>query len=120
MGPLYALADALLVHLKDDPLFRITIPSKTQAYLYTGRPIIMAMQGDAAELVQQAGAGLFCPPQNPQALAAAVAELVAMPAAAREKMGRNGALFYAENLAMDIGVIKFAERMQLMVGDSIG
>lgn len=114
MGPLYALADALLVHLKDDPLFRITIPSKTQAYLYMGRPIIMAMQGDAAELVRQAGAGLLCPPESPEALATAVAQLAALPLEAREQMGRNGAVFYAEKLAMEIGVARFAERMRLV------
>lgn len=111
MGPLYALADALLVHLKDDPLFRITIPSKTQAYLYMGRPIIMAMQGDAAELVEQSEAGLLCPPQDPEALATAVVQLVALSPGVREQMGRNGAAFYAETLAMEIGVARFAERM---------
>jgi colanic acid biosynthesis glycosyl transferase WcaI len=119
MGPLYALADALLVHLKDDPLFRITIPSKTQAYLYMGRPILMAMQGDAAELVKQAEAGLLCPPQDPEALATAVAQLAALPSEAREQMGRDGAAFYAEKLAMEIGVARFAERMCLLAGDCV-
>ncbi len=57
MGRFYALADALLVHLKDDPLFRITIPSKTQTYLYMGKPIIMAMPGDAADLVDRLALG---------------------------------------------------------------
>lgn len=115
MGPLYALADALLVHLKDDPLFRITIPSKTQAYLYMGRPIIMAMAGDAADLVRQAGAGLLCPPQDPEALATAVAQLAAMPCESRERLGRNGAAFYAEKLAMEIGVDYFEKQMCLLV-----
>ena len=36
MSRLYALADVLLVHLKDDPLFRITIPHKILAYLGSG------------------------------------------------------------------------------------
>jgi colanic acid biosynthesis glycosyl transferase WcaI len=115
MGPLYALADALLVHLKDDPLFRITIPSKTQAYLYMGRPIIMAVQGDAADLVRQADAGLLCPPDDPEALAAAVARLVAMSPEAREQWGRNGAAYYVEKLAMPIGVARFEERMSRLL-----
>ena len=51
MGGILAGADALLVHLKDDPLFRITIPSKTQAYLAAGKPILMGVRGDAADLV---------------------------------------------------------------------
>lgn len=114
MGRFYALADALLVHLKDDPLFRITIPSKTGAYLYMGKPIIMAMQGDAADLVRQAGAGLFCPPQDPAALAETVVKLAAMPAAERERLGRAGAQFYTENLSMRAGVARFEQRMQIL------
>jgi colanic acid biosynthesis glycosyl transferase WcaI len=50
MGSILAGADVLLVHLKDDPLFRITIPSKTQAYLAAGKPILMGVRGDAADL----------------------------------------------------------------------
>jgi colanic acid biosynthesis glycosyl transferase WcaI len=46
-------ADALLVHLRKDPLFEITIPSKTQAYMAVGKPLLMAVDGDAANLVTQ-------------------------------------------------------------------
>lgn len=116
MGRFYALADALLVHLKNDPLFRITIPSKTQAYLYMGKPIIMAVEGDAADLVKQAGAGLLCQPQDPTALAETVMKLAAMPAAERERLGRAGARFYAENLSMNAGVARFEQRMRNFAG----
>lgn len=91
MPRLYALADALLVHLKDDPLFRITIPHKTLAYLASGKPILAAVAGDVANLVESIGAGVTCPPQNPAALAAAVHQLQAMPASQRQAMGERGA-----------------------------
>ena len=55
VGAILSRADVLLVHLQDDPLFRITIPSKTQAYLAMGRPILMAVAGDAANLIEQSG-----------------------------------------------------------------
>jgi glycosyltransferase involved in cell wall biosynthesis len=114
MGSLYALADALLVHLKDDPLYRITIPSKTQAYLSMGRPIIMAVQGDAAALIRKAGAGVVCAPEDPDALAHTVAQLAALPIEDRKRMGRAGAAYYAENLAMQVGVERFENRMQAL------
>ena len=76
MGGILAGADALLVHLKDDPLFRITIPSKTQAYLAAGRPILMAVHGDAADLVRRACSGVVCEPGNPHSIAEAVKKLV--------------------------------------------
>jgi glycosyltransferase involved in cell wall biosynthesis len=86
----FAWADALLVHLKRDPLFEITIPSKTIAYLACGRPIITCTAGDAAEVVREAGAGLVCPPEDPDALAQAVRELAAMPLEQREALGQAG------------------------------
>jgi len=106
--PILKLADALLVHLGNDPLFEITIPSKTQTYLAAGRPVIMGVRGDAAELVRQAGAGLVCEPENPQALAEAVTRLYRMSPSNRAKMGLSGKAFYDKHLAMAIGVDKFA------------
>jgi glycosyltransferase involved in cell wall biosynthesis len=90
MPRFFAWAGALLVHLRRDPLFEITIPSKTLAYLACGRPIVCAVAGDAADVVRQAGAGLICPPEDPAALAAAVRALHALPPAQREALGQAG------------------------------
>jgi glycosyltransferase involved in cell wall biosynthesis len=86
----FALADVVLVHLKRDPLFEITIPGKTTAYLACGRPILCSVAGDAAEMVRAANAGVTCPPEDPDALAQAVRDLYAMPRADREAMGEAG------------------------------
>ena len=100
-------ADALLVHLKDDPLFAITIPSKTQAYLAAGRPIVMAVRGDAADLVARAGAGVVAQPGNPESIAEAVRRLAEMPAPERDRMGRAGREFYERELAIGPAVERF-------------
>lgn len=115
MGAIYALADVVLVHLKDDPLFRITIPSKTQTCMYMSKPVIMAVSGDAADLVEQAHAGLTCPPDNPQALVETVMKLAAMSIDDRERLGRNGADFYRQRLSMQAGINAFEQRMQALV-----
>lgn len=90
MPRLYALADILLVHLKDNPLFHITIPHKTLAYLASGRPILAAVAGDVADMVSSIGAGVTCPPQDPQALAEAVRSLYEMPSETLRAMGEKG------------------------------
>ena len=90
MPALYALADVLLVHLKDDPLFSITIPHKTLTYLASAKPIIAAVAGDTSDVVTQAGAGIACPPSNPEALAEAVRELYYSQRSELERMGRRG------------------------------
>lgn len=90
MPQFYAWADALLVTLKDDPLFTITIPSKTVSYLACGRPIVCAVAGDGAAVIRQANAGLTCPPEDASALAKAVKSLYTTPRPDREIMGSAG------------------------------
>jgi glycosyltransferase involved in cell wall biosynthesis len=105
MPDFFALADVLLVHLKRDPLFEITIPSKTLSYMACGRLILMAVAGDAADVVHDAGAGLLCAPQDPRALAAAVRTLYTLPEAERERMGKAGReaflKYYTRRVLMD-------------------
>lgn len=107
IGRVLHAADALLVHLKDDPLFAITVPAKTQAYMAVGRPIIMAVRGDAAALVERAGAGLVAEPQAPAALAAAVLTMAALPAGQREALGAAAADYYRRELSLAIGARHF-------------
>ena len=90
MPALYALADVLLIHLKDDPLFRITIPSKTYAYLASGKPILAAVAGDTAQLVTEAGAGIACVPEDPEQLVAAIRTLLTLPPQKLVEMGQRG------------------------------
>ena len=109
MGDVLACADVLLVHLKDDPLFRITIPSKTQAYMAVGKPILIGVEGNAADLVRQADAGLCCRPENPEDIARAVLQLRNMSDAERAVMGANGRQFYEKELSFTTGVTIFED-----------
>src|SRR5580698_9470460 len=99
MGRILADADALLVHLKDDPLFHITIPSKVQAYLAAGRPILLAVSGDAADLILRSGAGIVCRPGDPQSIADAVKQLAETDPERLAAMGRAGEEFYAREMS---------------------
>ena len=107
VGKFLELADVLLVHLKDDPLFAITIPSKTQAYMAVGKPILMAVRGNAAELVERAGAGLVCEPENPESIAASILKMSWMPSDELAGMGGKGKTFYMNELSLSIGVKHF-------------
>ena len=61
MGRVLNSADAQLICLRDLPLYRITPPSKIQATLAAGRPMIVSSGGDAGRVVEAAGAGASCP-----------------------------------------------------------
>ncbi len=105
--PLLREADVLLIHLKRDPLFKITIPSKTQAYLAVGKPIIIGVEGDAADLVRAAKAGLSCEPESPESIASTVRLLYTMSPSLRIAMGDNGRKFYNEYLSFEKSVGNF-------------
>lgn len=115
IGRYLQLAEVLLVHLRDDPLFSITIPSKIQAYLSTGRPILCAVRGDAADLVERAGAGLCCPPENPSALAETVRRLMEMPGQELAALGERGRAFYQRELSLEAGTKQFERILHQIV-----
>ncbi len=83
-------ADVLLVKLAKSAALEITIPSKTYSYLAIGRPILVAANGDVAELIEEIGAGLICPPDDALSLAIAVRKLHAMSVESREALGKAG------------------------------
>jgi colanic acid biosynthesis glycosyl transferase WcaI len=112
VGKVLVLADVLLVHLMKDPLFRITIPSKIQAYMAVGKPILAAVPGDAADLIEQAQAGLFCEPENPPLMAEAVRQFCEMPAERLAEMGTRGKDFYFNRMALKAGAKRFEEIFQ--------
>ena len=103
MAGMFAEADALLVHLRDDPLFEITIPSKIQAYLAVGRPILLGVRGDAAQLVGEAGAGFAFAPDDAAELVEAASRLARMTQEARASMGRAGRQYYQDRLSFEAG-----------------
>jgi len=95
--PLYfAAADGLLVTLLRGEVAALTIPSKLQAYLACGRPIIAAIAGEGAKIVAESGAGLTSEPGNPAALAEAVLTLYNMSPTERANMGKAGRRYFEQ------------------------
>jgi colanic acid biosynthesis glycosyl transferase WcaI len=117
IGAILNLADILLVHLKDDPLFRITVPSKIQAYLAVGRPILVGVRGDAADLVIKAKAGLTCIPEDANSIADGVRKFMNMSAQELDTMGKNGTIFYKQNLSLEAGTMHLAQVLESAAGN---
>lgn len=97
MPHFYAAADALLLPLKREPIFALTIPGKLQSYLACARPILAMLDGEGARIVQESGSGLTCAAGEAKALAAQALKLAALPTAEREAMGQNGRHYYEAN-----------------------
>src|SRR5690606_777988 len=100
---LLADADVLICSLKDDPLFEITIPSKIQAYLCSGRPVLIAAGNEASKHVIDAGAGKTAEPGNVDSIIQAIEQFLELAPLELEEMARNAKDFYFENLAAKHG-----------------
>jgi glycosyltransferase involved in cell wall biosynthesis len=97
MPHIFAQASVLLVSLARHPALAMTVPSKVQAYLAAGRPMIGALDGEGARTIREAGAGLVCPAENAEALASAVLKLRSASHEDLERMGQAGLKYYAEH-----------------------
>jgi glycosyltransferase involved in cell wall biosynthesis len=85
---LVAAADVCLVPLRDVPLFSTFIPSKMFEYLGAGKAVVGSVRGESARILEEAGA-VVVPPEDPEALAAALRELAVDPQR-RDLMGKRG------------------------------
>jgi glycosyltransferase involved in cell wall biosynthesis len=110
-----AAADGLLVHLKRSELSNYVIPTKTLAYLASGKAIIMAMHGAAAKLVEDAGAGYIVPPEEPEALADIIRSFAALSMKERDAMGSRGKNYLAQNLSKDIIIPRYRKLLEHLV-----
>jgi glycosyltransferase involved in cell wall biosynthesis len=94
MPPILGQASALLVSLVRSPIMGQTVPSKIQAYLAAGRPIIAALDGEGARIVSEANAGVTCPAEDAPALSKAVLHLKSLPSAELGRLGIAGREYY--------------------------
>lgn len=90
MPSFFKHADALLVSLRDEPIFGLTIPGKVQTYLATGKPVLAMLNGEGGDVIKASGAGLVAPAGDSAALAEHVMRLKSLPKTDREKMGKKG------------------------------
>ncbi len=89
MAQALAAADACLAILKPIELYKTVYPNKVFDYMAAGRPVILAIDGVIREVIESAGAGIFIPPGDPRALAAAILELASQPENCK-RMGSRG------------------------------
>lgn len=111
MPQFYSQADAMLVTLKREPIFELTVPAKVQAYLACGRPIIAAIGGETARIIDESGAGMSCEAENPTQLRDAILALYNKSADERMHMGNLARQYFEEHFDSS----KLLERFEVMM-----
>ena len=119
MPGILAQASAVLVSLARDTIMSQTVPSKVQAYLAAGRPIIASLDGEGARVVVEAGAGLACPAQDAQALADAVRQLRDALPEERQRMARCGRIYYEQHFEPNLLARRLVQILSKMLSGKL-
>lgn len=99
MGKFFAGADVLYFALKDCVIFNLTCPAKLQAYMSVGKPVLAMINGDGAEIVEEAECGLAVPAGDSTALADAISKMAAMDKDELDAMGARGRDYCEKNFS---------------------
>ena len=102
MPKYFACVDALLVSLKRNDIFSITIPGKLQSYLACGRPIIGSLDGVGAEIIRDAKAGFTSKAEDAYELANQIINLYNTPIEIRTQMGFNARKYFEVEFEREI------------------
>ena len=98
----FACADVLLVTLKKDKIFSLTIPSKVQSYLACKKPIIASLDGEGANIIQEASCGYASPSEDSKLLAENAIKLFNQTDDQRKTMGENALAYYKKEFERDM------------------
>jgi glycosyltransferase involved in cell wall biosynthesis len=97
--------------------FQTVIPTKMLEFMSCGRAVVLGVEGQAAELLQQAKAGICVPPENPHELAKAIAALY-RDSELRGRMGANGRAYILQNLTRERTAAKYELVLEAVLNDA--
>lgn len=101
MPSFFARADVMLLALKDEKIFNLTVPAKLQAYMASGRPVVAMMNGEGAELIRKARCGYAVAAGDHEGLAIKIKELQTLLPDTRNQLGLNGKVFCEKNFDLN-------------------
>ena len=112
MNAFFTHADGLLVSLKDEMIFNLTVPAKVQAYMSSSKPILGMMNGEGALLIEEAGCGYSASAGNHKELAEIIVSLYNLSEEDRNLLGKSGFEFYEKNFKLDNCI----DKLELILG----
>jgi len=115
MPEFFAGADAMLVSLKPEPIWAMTIPGKVQSYLAAGKPVLAMLDGEGAKVISDSGGGLVSPAGDGAALASNVRRLRALSSLERRRMGERGRMYATLEFDRDT---QFSKLEAMLAGSS--
>ena len=112
MPTFFSFADLMVVSLKDEYIFSLTIPAKTQSYLASSKPIVTMLNGEGSRIVEHANCGLTAPSGDYKLFAENIKKLYRTDKAELDQMGKNGFEFYKKYFDKKMVVDNIIESMK--------
>lgn len=112
MPKYFSCADVLLVSLKKESIYALTIPSKIQSYLACGKPIIASLDGEGARIIKEAKAGYVTPAEDSEALAAAIRSFLDLDIFHRRILADNARTYFKIEFERELLVDKLEEILE--------
>ncbi len=101
MASFFEKADVMLVTLKDDPIFNLTVPAKIQAYMSASKPIIAMLNGEGADNIDEAGCGYAVPAGDYTELAKIILKMSELSFQDLKTLGNNSRIFFEKNFKLN-------------------
>lgn len=110
MPKYYAMADAMLVTLKAEPVLSLTLPGKIQSYMASGKPMIGAANGEATRIIVEANCGFCGPAEDAETLAQNILRFINIQDKAQ--LSKNARRFYEEHFEKNIFIDLLEGKLQ--------
>ncbi len=101
MPDFFSAADALLISLRRMPIYGITIPSKLQSYMASGKPVIGSLYGEGASIIEQSGCGVIAAPDDAGQLAEKILEFISLDLSVKLIMGQKGREYFLKEFGRE-------------------
>lgn len=115
MPQFFSEADVLLLSLRKEPIFELTAPGKLQSYMSSGVPILAALDGEGANIVNEAQCGIACGAGDSESLTKAVLSFYQMPKPERIEMGIRGQRYCEKHFSREL----LFDQLELLFHQSI-
>ena len=102
MPSLLKQADVLLVSLKDELIFNLTVPAKLQAYMASSKAVCAMLNGEGAEIIREAKNGRTVPAGDSLCLAQQILELSQLSPKELNELGKNGFEYYKKHFKKEM------------------
>jgi len=119
MPEFYSQANCMLLSLKREYIFSITIPAKVQSYMACKKPIIAMIDGEAKKLIDSTNSGLSCPSGSPKLLAENILNLSKMSKNELNEISMNSFNAYKKYFDRDMLLRKAEKSFKKLINEKV-